>query len=161
MRRYYWIYRTSMKTQTKTLMPGNRILWTQTRVSTCTCTTTRLMNYSWFNVVKSSKSRQTSDIIRLGGGRRRERGENNFLFSRSLLVHIYGTQEFFVNEYRNLLSDRLLQSLDYDVAREVCNCLLFLSPLPSFPPYCAFYVFLFISYFSLSLPLYSCVILSF
>lgn len=148
MRRYYWIYRTSMKTQTKTLMPGNRILWTQTHVSTCTCTTTRLMNYSWFNVVKSSKSRQTSDIIRLGGGRRRERGESNFLFSRSLLVHIYGTQEFFVNEYRNLLSDRLLQSLDYDVAREVCNCLLFLFPLPSL--LCILCISLYFLLFSLS-----------
>ena len=37
----------------------------------------------------------------------------------SLLVHIYGGQDLFVNEYRTLLSDRLLLSLDYDVTREV------------------------------------------
>lgn len=27
----------------------------------------------------------------------------------------------FVNEYRNLLADRLLQSLDYNISREVCK----------------------------------------
>uniref|UniRef100_A0A1X7SVP7 Cullin family profile domain-containing protein n=1 Tax=Amphimedon queenslandica TaxID=400682 RepID=A0A1X7SVP7_AMPQE len=39
----------------------------------------------------------------------------------SLLVHIYGGQDLFVNEYRTLLSDRLLLSLDYDVTRELRN----------------------------------------
>uniref|UniRef100_A0A1X7VB50 Anaphase-promoting complex subunit 2 n=1 Tax=Amphimedon queenslandica TaxID=400682 RepID=A0A1X7VB50_AMPQE len=38
-----------------------------------------------------------------------------------LLVHIYGGQDLFVNEYRTLLSDRLLLSLDYDVTRELRN----------------------------------------
>ena len=38
----------------------------------------------------------------------------------SLLVNIYGSREMFVNEYRNLLADRLLQSLNYDISREVC-----------------------------------------
>lgn len=51
---------------------------------------------------KSAKSRQTSDII-------------------SLLVNIYGSREVFVSEYRNLLADRLLQSLVYDTSREVRN----------------------------------------
>lgn len=37
----------------------------------------------------------------------------------SLLVHIYGSQEVFVNEYRTLLADRLLMTLDYDTTREV------------------------------------------
>eukprot|EP00731_Ephydatia_muelleri_P024290 Em0016g561a len=51
---------------------------------------------------KTSKSRRTSDII-------------------SLLVNIYGSREMFVNEYRNLLANRLLQSLNYDTCREVRN----------------------------------------
>ena len=38
----------------------------------------------------------------------------------SILVHIYGSQEMFVSEYRTLLADRLLQSLNYDISREVC-----------------------------------------
>ena len=37
----------------------------------------------------------------------------------SLLVNIYGSREMFVNEFRNLLADRLLQSLNYDTSREV------------------------------------------
>ena len=37
----------------------------------------------------------------------------------SLLVNIYGSREVFVSEYRNLLADRLLQSLAYDTSREV------------------------------------------
>ncbi len=39
----------------------------------------------------------------------------------SILVNIYGSREVFVNEYRNLLADRLLQSLNYDISREVMD----------------------------------------
>jgi len=35
-------------------------------------------------------------------------------------VNIYGSREMFVSEYRSLLADRLLQSLNYDMSREVC-----------------------------------------
>lgn len=38
----------------------------------------------------------------------------------SILVHIYGSREMFVSEYRTLLADRLLQLLNYDISREVC-----------------------------------------
>ena len=31
----------------------------------------------------------------------------------------------FVNEYRNLLADRLIQSLNYDISREVCVLISF------------------------------------
>ena len=41
----------------------------------------------------------------------------------SILVNIYGSQEMFVIEYRNLLADRLLQSLNYDTTKEVCVCM--------------------------------------
>jgi anaphase-promoting complex subunit 2 len=52
------------------------------------------------DITKSSKSRRTTDII-------------------SILVYIYESQEMFVNEYRALLADRLLHSLNYDTTREV------------------------------------------
>ena len=42
----------------------------------------------------------------------------------SLLVNIYGSREVFVSEYRNLLADRLLQSLAYDTSREVSLVLM-------------------------------------
>ena len=51
---------------------------------------------------QTSKSRRTSDII-------------------TTLVNIYGSQELFVNEYRNLLADRILSSFSYDTARELRN----------------------------------------
>ncbi|XP_041481445.1 anaphase-promoting complex subunit 2-like isoform X2 [Lytechinus variegatus] len=51
---------------------------------------------------QTSKSRRTSDII-------------------STLVNIYGSRELFVNEYRNLLADRILSSFSYDTARELRN----------------------------------------
>ena len=55
------------------------------------------------------------------------------VFACSLLVNIYGSREMFVNEYRNLLADRLLQSLNYDISREVCVAEV--APIPS--PYTA------------------------
>lgn len=45
--------------------------------------------------------------------------EHNLLWFCSLLVNIYGSREVFVSEYRNLLADRLLQSLVYDTSTEV------------------------------------------
>jgi len=39
----------------------------------------------------------------------------------SMLVGIYGSKELFVNEYRILLADKLLQNLDYNTNREVHN----------------------------------------
>jgi anaphase-promoting complex subunit 2 len=36
-----------------------------------------------------------------------------------MLVSIYGTSELFVNEYRNMLADRLLSITDYDTDKEV------------------------------------------
>ncbi|CAI9738201.1 anaphase-promoting complex subunit 2-like [Octopus vulgaris] len=47
-----------------------------------------------------SKVRRTSDII-------------------SMLVNIYGSKELFVNEYRNLLADRILSQFNYDTEREI------------------------------------------
>lgn len=47
-----------------------------------------------------SKLRRTSDII-------------------SMLVNIYGSKELFVNEYRNLLADRILSQFNYDTEREI------------------------------------------
>ena len=41
----------------------------------------------------------------------------------SLFVNIYGSKELFVNEYRDLLADRLLEALSYDTDKEV-NCVL-------------------------------------
>eukprot|EP00026_Physarum_polycephalum_P002809 Phypoly_transcript_02817.p1 GENE.Phypoly_transcript_02817~~Phypoly_transcript_02817.p1 ORF type:complete len:818 (+),score=124.80 Phypoly_transcript_02817:172-2625(+) len=38
-----------------------------------------------------------------------------------LLVNIYGSSELFVNEYRNMLADRLIAILDYDIDKEVRN----------------------------------------
>jgi anaphase-promoting complex subunit 2 len=37
----------------------------------------------------------------------------------SMLVSIYGSQELFVNEYRMMLSDKLLANLDFDTDKEV------------------------------------------
>jgi anaphase-promoting complex subunit 2 len=39
----------------------------------------------------------------------------------SMLVNIYGSSELFVNEYRNMLADRLIAITDYDVDKEVRN----------------------------------------
>ncbi|XP_059088575.1 anaphase-promoting complex subunit 2-like [Tigriopus californicus] len=49
-----------------------------------------------------SKGRRTSDII-------------------SMLVNIYGSKELFVNEYRSLLSNRLLSHFTYDTEKEIRN----------------------------------------
>ena len=76
---------------------------------------------------KTSRSRQTSDIIRLQQITciLHTRCIIRFLlFFCSLLVNIYGSREVFVSEYRNLLADRLLQSLAYDTSREVSLHLL-------------------------------------
>lgn len=35
----------------------------------------------------------------------------------SLLVSIYGSKEIFIDEYRGVLADRLLQQLNYNTAR--------------------------------------------
>ncbi|XP_040581618.1 anaphase-promoting complex subunit 2 [Lepeophtheirus salmonis] len=51
---------------------------------------------------KTTKSRRVSDII-------------------SMLVNIYGSKELFVNEYRSLLSNRLLSSFSYDTQKEIWN----------------------------------------
>lgn len=49
---------------------------------------------------KTSQSRRTSDII-------------------SMLVNVYGSKDLFVNEYRTLLADRLLSSLNYNTDKEI------------------------------------------
>lgn len=49
---------------------------------------------------KTSQSRRTSDII-------------------SMLVNVYGSKDLFVNEYRTLLADRLLSSLNYNTEKEI------------------------------------------
>ncbi|XP_061761729.1 anaphase-promoting complex subunit 2 [Nerophis ophidion] len=51
---------------------------------------------------KSGPKRRSSDII-------------------SLLVSIYGSKDIFINEYRTVLADRLLQQLNYNTAREIRN----------------------------------------
>ncbi len=51
---------------------------------------------------KTSRSRRSSDIL-------------------GMLIHIYGSKELFVNEYRLMLADKLLTSLDFDAEREVRN----------------------------------------
>ena len=38
----------------------------------------------------------------------------------STFINIYGSKELFVNEYRVLLSDRLVEALTYDTEKEVC-----------------------------------------
>ena len=38
-----------------------------------------------------------------------------------MLVNIYGSKELFVNEYRTLLSNRLLSQFTYDTEREIRN----------------------------------------
>lgn len=38
-----------------------------------------------------------------------------------MVVDIYGSKEIFVNEYRNLLADRLLSQLDFNPGREIRN----------------------------------------
>ena len=42
----------------------------------------------------------------------------------SLFVNIYGSKELFVNEYRVLLAERLLELLSYDTEKEVSVNLL-------------------------------------
>ena len=49
-----------------------------------------------------SRRRKTSDII-------------------SMLVNIYGSKELFVNEYRSLLSNRLLNQFSYETEKEIRN----------------------------------------
>uniref|UniRef100_A0AAY4CIS9 Anaphase-promoting complex subunit 2 n=2 Tax=Denticeps clupeoides TaxID=299321 RepID=A0AAY4CIS9_9TELE len=39
----------------------------------------------------------------------------------SLLVSIYGSKQIFIDEYRTVLADRLLQQLNYNTAREIRN----------------------------------------
>lgn len=39
----------------------------------------------------------------------------------SMVVDIYGSKDIFVNEYKNLLADRLLAQLDFDPSRELAN----------------------------------------
>ena len=39
--------------------------------------------------------------------------------SFSILVNIYGSKEMFINEYRQLLAERLLQTTDYNTTGEV------------------------------------------
>jgi anaphase-promoting complex subunit 2 len=51
---------------------------------------------------KTSSSRRSADII-------------------SMLVNIYGSKELFVNEYRSLLSNRLLSHFSYETDREIRN----------------------------------------
>mmetsp|Transcript_7225 Transcript_7225/g.11973 ORF Transcript_7225/g.11973 Transcript_7225/m.11973 type:complete len:739 (+) Transcript_7225:1-2217(+) len=51
---------------------------------------------------KTSRSRRSNDIL-------------------GMLVHIYGSKELFVNEYRLMLADKLLSSLEFDAEREVRN----------------------------------------
>ncbi len=51
---------------------------------------------------RHSQSRRRSDII-------------------SMLVNIYGSKELFVNEYRGILSNRLLSHFTYDAEREIRN----------------------------------------
>ena len=50
----------------------------------------------------SSRRRRSSDII-------------------SMLVNIYGSKELFVNEYRSLLSNRLLSAFSYETEKEIRN----------------------------------------
>ncbi|TYZ62631.1 hypothetical protein PybrP1_006910 [[Pythium] brassicae (nom. inval.)] len=49
---------------------------------------------------KTTRSRSSDDILRI-------------------LVNIYGSKELFVNEYRMMLADKLLQNLDYNTDRDV------------------------------------------
>ncbi len=51
---------------------------------------------------RRSQARRTSDII-------------------SMLVNIYGSKELFVNEYRSLLSNRLLSHFSYETDKEIRN----------------------------------------
>ena len=39
----------------------------------------------------------------------------------SMLVNIYGSKELFVNEYRSLLSNRLLSQFSYETEKEIRN----------------------------------------
>ena len=43
----------------------------------------------------------------------------------SMLVNIYGSKELFVNEYRSLLSNRLLAHCSYDTDKEIRNLELY------------------------------------
>ena len=51
---------------------------------------------------KTARSRKSNDIL-------------------SMLVHIYGSKELFVNEYRLVLADKLLSNIKFDTDREVRN----------------------------------------
>lgn len=42
-----------------------------------------------------------------------------------MLVNIYGSTELFVNEYRNMLSERLLNIQDYNIEKEVFILFIF------------------------------------
>lgn len=39
----------------------------------------------------------------------------------SLLVSIYGSKDIFIDEYKAVLADRLLQQLNYNTARSDCE----------------------------------------
>lgn len=39
----------------------------------------------------------------------------------SMVVDIYGSKDLFVNEYRNILADRLLSNLDFNIEKEIRN----------------------------------------
>lgn len=39
----------------------------------------------------------------------------------SLLVSIYGSKDIFINEYRDVLADRLLHQHNYNTARWACG----------------------------------------
>lgn len=54
------------------------------------------------NTKKSSSTIRSADII-------------------SMVVDIYGSKELFVNEYRNLLAERLLSNLDFNIEKEIRN----------------------------------------
>lgn len=54
------------------------------------------------NTKKSSSTVRSADII-------------------SMVVDIYGSKELFVNEYRNLLAERLLSNLDFNIEKEIRN----------------------------------------
>ncbi len=51
---------------------------------------------------KTSRSRKSDDIL-------------------STLVNIYGSKELFVNEFRLMLADKLLNNMDFDTDKEIRN----------------------------------------
>lgn len=48
----------------------------------------------------------------------------------SLLVSIYGSKQIFIDEYRTVLADRLLQQLNYSTARYRCTRIPLSNPKP-------------------------------